>query len=231
MERGGKMPYAAVIDRDFRRCRRLAASVQACLRRQAEGWRVDALPSCQRAAFFYDMVILSVDNGLDEARRLRERDRRMALLLVADTEAYVIRGYDLRAAAYLLRPVEAEPLEEGLASALSRLNQNRAYIDLPAEGGTRREILNNILYIEEEGPNSRVCTFEREYRLLAPPDVLGLPRHFFPCDGRRVNLAHVDQVGNESLWMEGIRLPISWKTRQRLINSLPVVIEASADPF
>lgn len=193
------MPCAVVIDKDLRRCRRLAASVQACLRRQSEGWNVEILPSYQKATFFYDIVIVSVDHGLDEASRLREWDRRMAMLLVADTEEYVWKGYDLYATAYLLRPVKPEMLEQGLARALLRLDQNRAYIDLPAEGGTRREILNNILYIEDEGTNSRVHTFDREYRLLVPLNVLGLPKHFFLCDSRRVNLAHVDQIADESL--------------------------------
>lgn len=222
------MPCAVVIDKDLRRCRRLAASVQACLRRQMEEWRLEILPSYQKTTFFYDMAIVSVDHGLDEARCLREWDRRMAMLLVADTEEYVFAGYDLCAADYLIRPVESELLERGIANALRRLNQNRAYIDLPAEGGTRREIINNILYIEDEGTNSRVHTFDREYRLLAPPDVLGLPQHFFPCDDRRVNLTHVDRIANKSIVMGDTHLPISRETRKNLINSLPVVVDISA---
>lgn len=222
------MPCAVVIDKDLRRCRRLATSVQACLRRQSEGWTVDILPAYQKPAFFYDIVIVSVDNGLDEARRLREWDRRMAMLLVADTEEYVWKGYDLYAAAYLLRPVEPEMLEQGLTSALYRLGQNRAFIDLPAEGGTRRELINSILYIEDEGANSKVHTFDREYRLLAPLSVLGLPKHFFFCDGRCVNLAHVVQINDKSLSMENVCIPISRKARKELINSLPMVIDTSA---
>lgn len=221
------MPCAVVFDKDLRRCRRLAASVQACLRRQSEGWNVEILPSYQKTTSFYDIVIVSVDHGLDEASRLREWDRRMSMLLVADTEEYAWEGYDLDAAAYLLRPVELEMLEQGLANALRRLNQNRAYIDLPAEGGTRREILNSILYIEDEGLNSRVHTFDREYRLLAPLSVLGLPKHFFFCDGRHVNLAHVSQIADKNLIMGDFYLPISREARKKLINSLPTVIDIS----
>ena len=222
------MHCAVVIDRDLKRRRRLAAAVQACLRRQSEGWNVDILPSCQKPAFFYDIVIVSADHGLDEARRLREWDRRMAMLLVAGPKAYVWEGYDLDASAYLLRPVEPEMLEQGLASALRRLDQNRAYIDLPAEGGPRRELLSSILYIEEEGLNSKVHTFDRNYRLLAPPDVLNLPECFFCYNGICVNLERVDRIADRSLLMGNVHLPISRKARKELIDSLPMVIGMSA---
>ena len=222
------MPCAVVIDRDLRRCRRLAASVQACLRRQSERWSVEVLPAYQRPIFFYDIVIVSADHGLDEARRLREWDRRMSMLLVADTEEYAWEGYDLDAAAYLLRPVELEMLERGLASALRRLDQNRAYIDLPAEAGPRRELLNSILYIEEEGLNSKVHTFDSNYRLLAPPNVLNLPKCFFCYNGICVNLERVDRIADRRLFMGNVHLPISRKARKELIDSLPMVIGMSA---
>ncbi len=222
------MPCAVVIDKDLRRCHRLAASVQACLRRQTEGWRVEILPSYQKTTFFYDVVIVSVDHGLDEARCLREWDRRMAMLLVADTEEYVFAGYDLCAADYLIRPVGSELLEQGLSNALCKLKQNGIYIDLPAEGGTRREIISNILYIEKDGLNSRVHTFEREYRLLAPLSVLNLPKYFFSYNGICVNLERVDQIADKSLLMGNLRLPIGRKARKELINSLPMVIGISA---
>lgn len=221
------MSRAVVIDKDLKRCRHLATSVQACLRRQSEGWSVEVLPLYQRPIFFYDIVIVSIDHGLDEARRLREWDRRMSMLLVADTEEYAWEGYDLDAAAYLLRPVELEMLEQGIANALRRLDQNRAYIDLPAEVGTRRELLNSILYIEEEGLNSKVHTFDSSYRLLVPPNVLNLPKCFFCYNGICVNLERVDRIADRSLLMGSVHLPISRKARKELIDSLPMVIGMS----
>ena len=119
-------------------------------------------------------------------------------------------------------------LEQGLASALRRLDQNRAYIDLPAEGGPRRELLSSILYIEEEGLNSKVHTFDRNYRLLAPPDVLNLPECFFCYNGICVNLERVDRIADRSLLMGNVHLPISRKARKELIDSLPMVIGMSA---
>ena len=52
--------------------------------------------------------------GIEVARRLRELDFRGPLVLISSTDAYAVAGYQVAAAAYLLKPYDYETVAEVL---------------------------------------------------------------------------------------------------------------------
>lgn len=225
------MPLAAIIDPDPDMRVQLCGCVRQYFRRHKERWQIKAFPSCKSLRSFCDIAIVSANDGLDGAQRIWERDKRVAILLTSDTGKYVFQGYDLSVAAYLLTPVEPNLLEQGLDTALRRLDQCSGYIDLPAADGICREVLNAILYIERAGHGCRVRTYNSSYLLTVPLESLHLPRYFFLCDDRWVNLMRVQRITRGQVWMDidNLALPISTRTRRRIVDSMPRVINTVAD--
>lgn len=52
--------------------------------------------------------------GIEVARRLRELDFRGPLVFISSTDAYAVAGYQVAAAAYLLKPYDYEAVAEVL---------------------------------------------------------------------------------------------------------------------
>lgn len=222
------MPLAVIIDPDPNMRIRLSGCVRQYFRRHGERWQIEAFPTSKNLRSFCDIAVVSANDGLEGARWIRKRDKRAAILLTSDTGKYVLQGYDLSIAAYLLTPVEPSLLEEGLDTALRRLGQCGGYIDLPAAGGTCREVLNAILCIEREGNGCRVRTYNGSYLLTAPLESLRLPQCFFLCDGGWINLMRVQRITGGRVWMDigNLALPVSAGVRRRIISSMPGVISA-----
>lgn len=215
------MPVAAIIDRDPGTCGWLADQVRQYLCRSTDPWQIKTAPSCSSLQAFCDIAIVSANDGLDGVRQMRERDKRVAILLTSDTEDYVLQGYGLSVSAYLRTPVEAPRLRQGLETALRRLGRS-ACIDLPAADGIHREELKNILYFEGKSGRNHVHTYDNSYSLKAPP--CPLPPYFFCCDGRWINLTCIRRITGGTLWLGNLVLPISAGAKQQIMDHLPAVI-------
>ena len=221
------MPCAIVVAKDPTMRHQLEDQVRQYLYGRPELWQVTAFPSCEDLCAFYDIAIISVDDGLKDATQLRERDKRMTILLVADTEKYAFQSYDLSISAYLLKPVNQNHLEQGVETALHKLNRINSYADLPTESGLCREDIRGILYIQNEGKTSRVFTLNGDYSIFAPLHQLHLPKHFIPCEDKLINLAHLTQMCKKSIYFYDLSLPITRRGRKQILSHLPAVVPSA----
>ncbi len=84
----------------------------------------------------FDLVFL--DNLMDDmlgiqvARRLRELDYRGPLVFISSTDAYAVAGYEVAAAAYLLKPYDYETVAAVLDKFLPETAAWRS--DMPSTG-------------------------------------------------------------------------------------------------
>lgn len=76
-----------------------------------------------------DILFLDIQmpgmNGLETAKRLRQRSRRMIIIFVTVTEDYVFQSFDVGAFHYLVKPFNDKKFEEVLHGAV-RQHQERA---------------------------------------------------------------------------------------------------------
>lgn len=214
------MPCAVIVDRDPELRRRLAGEVRRYLDRQGQTWQVEVLSSCRELRSFCDLAVIPADEGLKSARRLRKKDVRVAIILLADTEEYVFQGYDLSVCAYLLRPVDQKLLESGLLNALRQLSMFQTYIDLPVAGGLRREDICSICYVKGDRKGSRVFTLHGSYSVLSPLGRLCLPEYFVPCNGKWINPAHITQINRETICFHKLTLFVDQKEREQIITHI-----------
>ena len=103
----------------------------------------------------YDLIFMDIDmpylDGLSAARKLRELDREACLVFVTNMARYAIRGYEVAAFDFIVKPVT----DAGLALTLERVKSHLAARERRAvmirSGENRLKVsLNEILYVEIE---------------------------------------------------------------------------------
>ncbi|MBO5327823.1 MAG: response regulator transcription factor [Clostridia bacterium] len=99
-----------------------------------------------------DLIIMDVNlphsNGLKIARELRKVDSKVALIFITNIMKYAIRGYEVKALDYILKPVNYARLSSLLKEVLSEIDKNKeSVIWVKVNDGLRKLYTNSIQYI------------------------------------------------------------------------------------
>ncbi len=170
---------------------------------------------------FLDMLMGGID-GLETARRYRANGGRGQVVFVTVEADFAVEGYEVEAAAFLVKP--ARP--ERLARVLDRLARKLKPDVLLALAPDMEFSARAILYVAATSHCLKVHTAQRDFY---PGFTLGELRARLPGDGRfaecsrgiLVNLDHVSRVEAKTVLMDdATRLPVSRRRRQALIDAI-----------
>lgn len=119
---------------------------------------MDAVSFLDEYNFTYDVLLLDIeldkDNGIDVARKIREKDKEVIIIFETNIAKFAIKGYEVDAMDYMLKPITYPSLSLRLMKAISLLKKNAAGGELNIELGNyniRRISLKKLLYIEVRG--------------------------------------------------------------------------------
>lgn len=164
-----------------------------------------------------DALLLDIQmpamNGMELARKIRQRDESIAIIFITGYSDYMQEGYDVSALHYLLKPID----EAKLFACLDRAGKQRAEdksLILDHGGQTVRLAQSEILSIE---------AFAHEVHVVSVSGVLtvrksigevadGLDASLFirPHRSYVVGLRFVQQIGKSELLLDnGTRIPVS----------------------
>lgn len=153
----------AVCDDEARYVQQIVALVQEYLRRHPERpGQIHTFQSGQELlchvekAGGFDLYLLDIImpglDGIRTGRQLRERGDGGEIVYLTTSSEYAVDSYSVRAFFYLLKPLEKERLFEVLDAAVEKLNDRRGKAVLVStRDGTRRILLDQILYVERVG--------------------------------------------------------------------------------
>lgn len=177
----------------------------------------------------WDLLLLDVNlpemNGLDAARAIRRFDPDVLILFITNLAQYAIKGYEVGALDYILKPVSYYALSMKLEATLRILRRNEdRYLMLPREGGVIRLSLPRLYYVEAFSHQLHYHTTEGELVSTTSQTLSALERDlegFFRCHkGYLVNLRYVDAVWGDTLIAAGKELPVSRSRRKALLQAL-----------
>ena len=171
---------------------------------------------------FLDIRLASV-TGLQLARYIRQQDRSMLLVFTTGLKDYVLKGYEVRAYRYLIKPLKEKDIAATLNKAEAELEASRSdAIAIPICNVTRRIFKTDIYYVEIDDHYVVLHTVQGNLRYKQK---LSEIEHFFPepqfCKCHRsyiVNLYHTGKLTKNEVQIDnGDTLPVS-RTRWAAFN-------------
>lgn len=172
-------------------------------------------------ALFLD-ILLSGMSGIEAARRVRAIDKRIPLVFLTVTAEYALDGYEVRAAGYLMKPLDE--------ARLFRLLDDLCAEPVPPrlafrEGSAWRYFdYRDIRYIESRNHAVIVHTADgathKGYGKLDDVEAALDDPRFLRCHrSYLVNMDHVADVRGDFVLRDGSRVPIRVKERKRLAEA------------
>lgn len=177
----------------------------------------------------FDIVCLDIEmegtDGMTAAAKLREKDQTVVLLFITNMAQYAVRGYEVRALDYLIKPVSYETLCYKLQGAIAQVQRQAKNVILLRSGGDSYGVdTREVLYFESRRHNL-LCHTQRQTLSLrntmknAQAQVAGLP--FAKCNHcYLVNLSYVAAIeGYELILTNGQRLEVSRSRKTSFLSA------------
>lgn len=177
----------------------------------------------------FDIILLDVAmpylDGFETAQKIREQDSEVVILFVTNQAQHAIRGYEVDAMDYILKPISYFAFSQRLNRAISRVTRREEpYLLLQLKSGPRKLKISDICYIESCGHNLVYHTLDGDFTILGSlkdaEEKLG-QYHFLRCNkGYLVSLRHVDNVQDGCAVVCGQRLLISRPRKAAFMEAL-----------
>lgn len=176
----------------------------------------------------YDIIFMDVDmphkNGLDTARDLRRIDPAVVLIFVTFLGKYAIKGYEVDALSYMIKPVNYNAFKIVMDRAISRCaKKDKASVTLPSAMGTLRVELSCLNYIEIADHDITYHTSQGEYPAYGTMRAIEklLPAgQFARCNrGLLVNLRNVTRISGNHVYVGEEELEISRTRKQAFLDA------------
>lgn len=172
-----------------------------------------------------DVLFLDIEmggmNGMETARRIRERDGRLALVFVTGYADYVFDGYAVNALDYVLKPCRDARLREVLHRALAQLHRLAPEtFTVKNADGLFRVPKDRILYLKSDRRIVTLVTADRAYAYYGKLDDAeaelgaGFVRLHQRCLART---EAIDRIEGTTAYVGGEALPISRANHQKAL--------------
>lgn len=191
-------------------------------------WYRDAITFLEEYGSGFDIVFMDIRmpvmDGMEAARKLRERDDNVVLVFLTALAQYAIQGYEVQAADYILKPVTAPVLEMKLKRLLLRCGQNEETLALNDDGHKVFLRPDDLWYVEIFDHHIQYHTNRgilRDYGTLKQVEAK-LPQNlFFRINNQTiVNLRRVTRMDTENAYLEDRDFPISIRRRKGFIDAV-----------
>ena len=177
----------------------------------------------------FDIILMDVQmkflDGMTTAELIRKTDPEVVIIFITNMAQYAIRGYEVDAMDYMLKPLSYATFAQRMGRALGRIRRReRAFITIPIKGGAMKLAVEDIQYVESQG--HRLIYYTRNGQHMSTGTIKEAEEklegmHFFRSNkGYLLNLEHVDGVQDSCALVDGKQLLISRSRKGPFLEAL-----------
>ncbi|MCI8891474.1 MAG: response regulator transcription factor [Eubacterium sp.] len=177
----------------------------------------------------YDMILMDIDmpgiNGMDAADQIRQTDQDVVIVFITNIASFAIRGYEVGAMDFVVKPITYYNFSTRLARALkrSRSREPRQIILTLADGVKKLEV-GQIYYVEVQNRMLHYYTQEGVFAVrgtMQSVQQMLEAYSFAKCNHwYMVNLRHVSEVKKNTVVVGEYELEISRRNRTPFLKAL-----------
>lgn len=177
----------------------------------------------------FDLIFLDIEmpfvDGLTAAKHIRQIDPKVIMIFITNLAQYAIRGYEVNALDYIVKPIKYTSFSLHLSRAMPHLSaQEDTCLVIAVKGGVVKLDPDSILYIESQKNQLLFHTAAQVHTstvtLQKIEDALA-GKNFFRCSkSYLVNLAHVDGFRDGCAIVHGEQIQVSRSKKQPFLDAL-----------
>lgn len=177
----------------------------------------------------YDIIMLDIEmpklNGMQAAEQIREQDMDVTLMFITNMAAYAIRGYEVGALDFVMKPINYYTFSMKLTRVLKRMKQKaQQEILLTLPDGVKKLNVQQIYYVEVQNRMLSYHTDEGVFEMrgtMQSVEQMLSPYAFAKCNHWYiVNLKHVSEVRKTTAVVAGHELEVSRRNRTTFLKAL-----------
>ena len=174
---------------------------------------------------FLDVELPGNMNGMEAAEKFRKLNEDAILIFVTNMRKYVIKGYEVGALNYILKPLNYSGLAATLDRAIRLIDRYRPIpVMIRTSDGFRMVDCRNIYYVEVMKHDVRFKTSEgmiSNYGTLVQWEEKLSPYDFVRCSAcALVNLRHVKGVSGDEVTVGGKTFKISRTKKKAFLQKI-----------
>ncbi|MCD7753018.1 MAG: LytTR family DNA-binding domain-containing protein [Clostridiales bacterium] len=227
------MPRIAIVEDDAACARQLQEYVERYSRETGTELQTtlfpDGLDVVEDYRPVWDVILMDIEmpnlDGMSAAKRIREQDPAVVLIFITNMARFAIRGYEVDAMDFVLKPVKYPQFSLKLKKALGIAGRrSRRYLMVSDGDLSRRVATDTISYIEVINHRLHIHTLDETFVIRGSlqdmeEQLAGLP--FVRCShSYLVNLANVAGVKRDALLVDGQEIPVSRPKRKEVLQQL-----------
>lgn len=178
----------------------------------------------------YDMVLMDIQmpymNGMDVAKKMRESDSKTALLFVTNMAQFAIKGYEVNALDFIVKPLNYKNFAMRINSALTYIkNHAESEIIINTTDNVAVKLgIHDIKYISVSGHYLTYHTINGDYTVRG--NINNIFQEYFPYGFIRcsncylLNPKYITFIGKNSLFIDDTELSFGRARKKELLFEL-----------
>lgn len=177
----------------------------------------------------FDIILMDIQmrfmDGMSAAEEIRKKDSEVVIIFITNMAQYAIRGYEVEAFDYVMKPISYFAFSQKFGKAAARMKKREEKnIALAVKDGVVRLRVSDIYYVESMGHTLIYHTASGNYEahgaMKEAEDRFGGMNFFRGNKGYLINLAHVDGVQEGCAIVNGEKLLISRPRKNAFLEAL-----------
>ena len=177
----------------------------------------------------FDIILMDIQmrfmDGMTAAEKIRKQDQEVIIMFITNMTQYAVRGYEVDALYYILKPVNYFDLKQKLERAFERMKRRETYyLSIPVTDGVQKLNIDAIYYIESQSHRLIYKTVMGEFiskgRLGDVEEKLNSYGFFRGNKGYLINMKHVEGIRKDCCLIGGLQIPISRLRKTAFMEAL-----------